>query len=398
MGPRQGPAAHARVDLHRPGSHRFDVARPLLIPQLAHVEVAAAAVGADIGAPAEEDVAGGLHQPLSLDHPPAVVAKAATSGVRLEHRGLCFLGLEEQWVAFVAAGEKDDPGAGPDAADADDLVGQVAELVALQQVGAIPLQGVRVFVQDLADHRFEVVVGGALDLLDGHDERRFADDSELAVDPVGQAGLGPQAVLGARLRGGLLDFLHRLRPLGLERLQHLLGVEARVPDLEIAQFRELADRLAVGARDRLHHRGPVLALEAVVAGGDLEARGEPLEVPLPGPGQRLVEVVEVEDQPPVGGGEDAEVGEVGVAAHLHPQARGRGRGEVGGHHRRGAAVEGERRDRHPPVADRQQLRHPCVRLLFEDLDRVGPVLRGIPPGMAAPGNPGTCLLAASGAL
>ena len=92
--------------------------------------------------------------------------KRLAAGVGLEHRGLRFLRLQEQWVAIVAAGEEDDPGAGPDAADADDLVGQVAELVALEQVGAVPLQGVRVFLQDLADHRLEVVVGGALELLD----------------------------------------------------------------------------------------------------------------------------------------------------------------------------------------------------------------------------------------
>jgi hypothetical protein len=63
---------------------------------------------------------------------------------------------------------------------------------------------------------------------------------------------------------------------------------------------------------RLEHRGrPLLALEAVFAAGDREAGTESLDVPLPGPGQRLVEVVEVEDEAAVGGGEGAEVREVG---------------------------------------------------------------------------------------
>ena len=61
------------------------------------------------------------------------------------------------------------------------------------------------------------------------------------------------------------------------------------------------------------------AVEAAVAPGDLEARRQALDVPLPRPRQGLVEVVDVEDQPPVGGGEDAEVRQVGVAAHLHPK-------------------------------------------------------------------------------
>ena len=77
MGPRQGPAADPRVDLERRAGAIVSMsARPLPVPELAHVEVAAAAVEADTGAPAEEDVAGRLHQPLALDHPLAVVAKA----------------------------------------------------------------------------------------------------------------------------------------------------------------------------------------------------------------------------------------------------------------------------------------------------------------------------------
>ena len=118
---------------------------------------------------------------------------------------------------------------------------------------------------------------------------------------------------------------------------------------------EAPHRLAVGARRRQQDPPPLLALEPVFAAGDREAGGEPLDVPLPWARQRLVEVVEVEDEAPVGRREGAEVGEVGVAAGLHPQARDRRRRQVGGHHRGGAAEEGERRGRHPPVADRHQL-------------------------------------------
>ena len=117
-------------------------------------------------------------------------------------------------------------------------------------------------------------------------------------------------------------------------------------------------------------RSRSLAREAVVARGDQDARGEPLDVPLPRAGQRLVEVVDVEHQAPLGRGEHAEVGQVRVPAALHPQAGARRRGEIVRHDLRGAAVEGERRDEHPPVADRDELRDPRLRLALEQLNRI----------------------------
>ena len=112
------------------------------------------------------------------------------------------------------------------------------------------------------------------------------------------------------------------------------------------------------------------AVAATIAAGQREAGDEPLHVPLPRPRQGLVEVVEVEDEPPLRRGEGAEVGEVGVAAELRLEARARGRGEIGRHHRRGAAVEGEGRGQHAAVAQRHQLPDPRAGLVLEQLDRV----------------------------
>ena len=61
-----------------------------------------------------------------------------------------------------------------------------------------------------------------------------------------------------------------------------------------------------------------------------------------GPGQGLVEVVEVEQQSPLRGGEDPEVGQVRVTAELDGQPGGRGAGQVGGHDLRRTTVERER--------------------------------------------------------
>ncbi len=53
-------------------------------------------------------------------------------------------------------------------------------------------------------------------------------------------------------------------------------------------------------------------------------------------------------------------------------------GEVGRHQVGRTAVERERRDEHAAVADRHELRHAALRLLLEQLDRVGPVRRRLP--------------------
>ena len=73
MGAGQRPAADAGVDRQALRRQRLDFGRALPVPELAHVEVALPPVDADRRAPAEEAVARGLHQPLALDHPPAVV-------------------------------------------------------------------------------------------------------------------------------------------------------------------------------------------------------------------------------------------------------------------------------------------------------------------------------------
>ena len=56
-----------------------------------------------------------------------------------------------------------------------------------------------------------------------------------------------------------------------------------------------------------------------IASGDGEAGHQPFDVPLERARQRLVEVVDAEDELPVRGGEDTEVGQMRVAAQLHSQ-------------------------------------------------------------------------------
>ena len=156
-----------------------------------------------------------------------------------------------------------------------------------------------------------------------------------------------------------------LHALPVERLAHareaFLDLQVRVPDVQVPHPRELPHRLAVLAHRRSRMSARSASGEPVVAPGDRQARGEPLDVPLPRARERLVEVVDVEHELALGRAEDAEVREVGVAADLGRDPRsGCGR-EVGRHDHRGAAVERERRREHPAVADRARAPAPASR-------------------------------------
>ena len=214
--------------------------------------------------------------------------------------------------------------------------------VALQQGPPVGWQRLRVHPDHfLAVERLRV---------DMADERRIVDDLQRAVGLLGQLGKDPQA-------GALADLGHA--KLAFEVLGALLpgddehrgDIHPVIPDVQRPHHPELGHPLPVGADGPADHLAGLLIADLQVPGGQHHARGQPLHVPLPGRGQRLVEVVDVEDQIPLGGAEDPEVGQVRVAAGLHPQPGGGGSGQVVRHDHRGAAQERERRGEHPPVPD-----------------------------------------------
>ena len=218
-------------------------------------------------------------------------------------------------------------------------------------------------------------------------QRRDAAKAQLAVDALGELLDRPQARLAPRLgeRLGEHDPTLRAQPTA-EAIDELARVEALVPDVEVALAREAAHRLAVLAHAGRHDPPPAICREPDVAAGDLGAGRHPLDVPLPRAGQRLVEVVRAEHEPAVRSCESAEVRDVGVAAGLHDDARIRRRREVGRHDGSRAAVERERRDEHPPVADRDELLHARGRLGREHRDGIGPVRRRRPVAVSRPGR------------
>ena len=134
--------------------------------------------------------------------------------------------------------------------------------------------------------------------------------------------------------------------------------------------------------------------EAVLACGDHDARRETLEVPFPWPAGRLVEVVDVEHEPPLG---LAKTPKLARCASPHSWALSRLRRvcEVVGHDRRRSAQERERRGEHPADADRDEVRQATFVRGVERRDDVRPVVSRLPLAVEAsrdvrPPGPSAC--------
>src|SRR5207344_334779 len=113
--------AGARVGEQAVCAHAGEIGGRLPVPELADVVVALHAVQAGAALPAEEDVGGCLHHSLAAHNALAMGLVRALAEIRLEHRGLSLLGLEDEGVLAVTPDQEHDPRAGSDAANADDL-------------------------------------------------------------------------------------------------------------------------------------------------------------------------------------------------------------------------------------------------------------------------------------
>ena len=273
---------------------------------------------------------------LPFDDSAPVVLVVGGLEVRFEDRRVGFLDLEDQRVVVAAAVEQRDPATGPDAADADHLAGGVDEAVPIEEVLALVGQTGPVVVEQRCDAA-QLVVAGYVSY-----QRELIDDPTVSVDDCGELRDGLEPVVHVRACDGLVGQSFRFRSGVFISARTVLGVDAPVPHVQGRERRNVGHGVRVGQRDPFDRVVAVLVVEALRPGRNRETGTEPLEIPLPRSGQCLVEVVHIEDQPPVGRAEPSEVDEMGVAAQLHGNLRRRGPGEVGGHHRRRTTVETER--------------------------------------------------------
>jgi hypothetical protein len=94
--------------------------------------------------------------------------------------------------------------------------------------------------------------------------------------------------------------------------------------------------------------------------------------------------------PTILGRESAEVRDVSVAAGLNNDPRVRRPRQVCRHHGRRPAVERERGEQHPPVADRDQLLNPRRRLSPEYFNRIGAIRSLCPLAIGRAAHPPAC--------
>jgi hypothetical protein len=176
----------------------------------------------------------------------------------------------------------------------------VAEHLAAVRLQRFPVQ---------VDRAAQLIDDGRL-VLDAEADhyRRHRLDPVLPVDQVAQLVHG----LDARMPVGLVhvfvappDGLARLDR--VEQLAHLIDVDPGIPRVEEPHLGEVRHLGAVHMRAPPGRRALGPGIEAVVPDGHGYARGQPLDVPLERPRQRLVEVIHVEYQPPVRCAEHAEV-------------------------------------------------------------------------------------------
>ena len=263
---------------------------------------------------------------------------------------------------------------GADAADADHLDRDVLELEAIEEHPAIFLNRLAI----LAESR----LGPCQQVLDGL-VPRVVDERRIVLDH----GL----MTGHRRKLGEVVFHHAARAGFGERFwlrwrASLSLIISPSCSMSMLAYHTSRTRISLYSAmcsryDRTHasvaSRRNVFA-EAVAAAGQDEARGQPFDVPFPRGREGLVQVVDVEDDPPFRRREGAEIHQVAVAARLHAHAGRRGAGQVGGHVERRPAIERERRPQHASVANGDQLGNAAFVGGLHELHRIATVRGRLP--------------------
>src|SRR4051794_15368917 len=149
----------------------------------------------------------------------------------------------------------------------------------------------------------------------------------------------------------------------------------------MTQLRERLGPLPVGSDAGARQLETFRFRHAGLAAAEDEARRQSLDVPLPRTTCRLVEIVEVEHQPPLGCGIATKIREMRVSAHLDIESSCRSRGKVAGHHARRPAEKCQRRSKHSAVAERYESRQAVAVLTPQHVDRVRTVRCRCPAGL-----------------
>ncbi len=222
--------------------------------------------------------------------------------------------LQDQRIVDIGLHQRDRT-AGADAPDTGDLDRVIHQMVAVEKHAHLGRQMLRVRFEEAFDRELAAGVTG-----------RVKEQRRLVAKPADRA----------RRHGNLLERRpHRVRvgavgdlpevPARIRiRVEHDAGgVDPRVPDVQRGRGRKLQHLEPVRARCGDDRDGRVRLFELDRTRRQHETHRQPLEVPLPRPRRRLIEVGDVEDQAPFRRRKRAEVQAMGIAAKLHRAARSR---------------------------------------------------------------------------
>ena len=208
----------------------------------------------------------------------------------------------------------------------------------------------------------------------GDEQGRHASKAQLAVDPLGQPPDGPQARLAPRLGERFGE--HDPAPLASLPPKRSTSSLAFKRSYQTSRWLSPAKPRIPWRYSRTHaftSRRRRSGRKPDVAPRDLHAGRHPLDVPLPRPGEGLVEVIWAEYESAIRSCKPPEVGDVSIAARLHDDTRVRGRRQVRRHDRRRSTVEHEWGDEHPSIPDRDEFLYARGRLGRQHRDRIRPV-------------------------
>lgn len=134
----------------------------------------------------------------------------------------------------------------------------------------------------------------------------------------------------------------------------------------------MPDGAAIGPHRVLRRVTAARLGDAADPPGEDEAGRQALQVPFPGARRRLVEVIDIHHDPVIAGTVQPEIPSVRVTAQLCVQTAARPRGQVSGHQAGTSAEESERRGKHPPNPQGDQLRQPAPIACLHKLRHRGP--------------------------
>ena len=214
-------------------------------------------------------------------------------------------------------------------------------------------------------------MNGGLSLIVGVSPDAVGELGENVLDDADLFRFG-QALPGPRADVGVLDVR-----------DELFGLKPGIPHVQGPHRAEPGHGFAVRPDAGQHGIAGELVAEAARAAREDKAGGQAFDVPLPRGRQRFIQVVNVEDDPPLGRGKAAEIAQVRIAARLHAKARGGRAGQVHRHVERRPAIEGERRRQHAAVAQGNQLGDSPSVAFLDQSERVRSVVRRTPDGVGA---------------